>query len=147
MRKYFNIENTNSSVLEVSLSNILECCSLEKYYWSLLWIEGSGRSSSVSMPTFEKAVNKSETGMAVDLDRLIRLDLEIDDLQGIVVIGDLDKSKLRRYSDDEIMYDSCSIAIQLVDSSYWEISSDNPEFNNCLNSIFFKEINEVEKLP
>ena len=147
MRKYFNIENTNSNVLEVSLGNILECCSLDKYYWSLLWIEGSGRSSSVSMPTFEKAVNKSETGMAIDIDRLRHLDSEIDDLQSILVIGDLEKSKLRRYSNDEIMYDSCSITIQLIDSTCWEISSDNPKFNNCLNSIFFKEINEVEKLP
>jgi len=37
----------------------------------------------------------------------------------IVIIGCAEENSLRRYEDDQRMYENCDIVIEMLDSAYW----------------------------
>ena len=69
-----------------------------------------------------------------DWGKLIDLSDRFYQIIELLVIGDQDKSNLHRYSTDEEMYDKCSYVLELVDSSYWIVSTKNDSIGQRIKS-------------
>ena len=54
----------------------------------------------------------------------------------IIVIGSKDKDSLHRYDNDQEMYESCDIVIEMVDSNFWEVFSKDPSLIARLKAKF-----------
>lgn len=126
MKKTIEMHGDNSSVLSITLKNILDCIEHgEQYSWMLLWLEASGDLGEESIVDFEKKVNHSDIGYSISWSSLMELSNSFFQVIELLLIGDQDASRLKRYSNDEEMHFHCAFSIELVDSSYWIVHSDN----------------------
>ena len=140
MRRSITIKGIENSLLSVSLTDILELVNDGSVYkWKILWLEGTGVIKEGNIIDFEKKINNSESGYFIEFPELFQLSRDLDQILEVLLIASADIECLRRYESDKVMVESCSICIELVDSSYWEISSDDELFINSLNSLPNKE--------
>lgn len=110
-------------ILSVTLKDIL--LRIENpisYNWKVLWFEGIGQLDR-PIKEVEDIINHSVNGQSYSFQELIKLSDNLDQLLEIVIIGDRDINKLIRYNDDNEMYHKCEYVIELIDSSFWEITS------------------------
>ena len=59
---------------------------------------------------------------------LLDIAKKIDQLIELVLIGDEDENNLHKLEDDVSIKQQCLFFIELVDSSYWEISSKDKSY-------------------
>lgn len=124
MKKTIKIQKNNSSFLSVNLKDILvQIEKGEKYFWNILWIEATGKPENMNMLEFEEEVNNSENGYILSWDDLQKLSESLFQVINLLLIGDEKKENLKRYSSDGEMNLKCTFCIELVDSSYWEVNS------------------------
>lgn len=129
MRQDIIIKGDKSIVLSVSLFDILEQLDkAEAYFWKILWLEAKGELIKGNILELEEEINNSENGYIINFPELIKFAERIDQIIEIVIIGSANIDFLRRYEADEDMKDSCDYCIELVDSSYWLISSVDSKF-------------------
>jgi hypothetical protein len=122
------ISNTSDGILSVDLKDILQCINDgSKYHWSILWLEAIGKLEDVNVLSFEAEVKRAESGLVINWDDLLKISTRFNQIIEIILIGDLDPSKLRRYGNDDQMHEACDFTIELIDSSYWIINSKNEE--------------------
>lgn len=128
--KAITINGDDSEILSVELKDVLSCIDYcEKISWGLLWLCATANlDEGKSIVDLELEINKSKTATIVTWEELVRLSSQINQTIDIVVIGDKDLSNIRRYSTDEQMYNNCNYAIELIDSSYWIIHSNDDNF-------------------
>ena len=131
------IHGSSSNVLDVQLSDILRCIEGgDDYLWSLLWITAVGEKGDLSVLDFEKEVNRSAEGILYDWQSLNNLSGRFIQMIEMLVCGDKNKANLRRYAVDEHMFLTCRYVIELVDSSYWIVStSDEIATKNIQNEL------------
>ncbi|MVT12284.1 hypothetical protein [Chitinophaga tropicalis] len=121
--KTLMIKNTDSGILTIRLSDILNCINDgERYYWTILWIDAMGDPNGFYVLEFDEEINKSPDGYILDWEELIKLSRHPNQILDLLVIGDQEKSNLHRYSSDEEMNNKCKYVLELVDSSYWLVS-------------------------
>ncbi len=121
------LKGNNNETLSISLYDILIQIENFNYYkWKILWIEGI--SLQLNMLEFENIVNKSEDGLLVTPQELLDIAKKIDQLIELVLIGDEDENNLHKLEDDVSIKQQCLFFIELVDSSYWEISSKDKNY-------------------
>lgn len=121
------LKGNNNETLSISLYDILIQIENFNYYkWKILWIEGI--SLQLNMLEFENIVNKSEDGLLVTPQELLDIAKKIDQLIELVLIGDEDENNLHKLEDDVSIKQQCLFFIELVDSSYWEISSKDKSY-------------------
>jgi len=114
------------------------------FHWSILYLEAMGHlGEDRSMPVFENQIYNSERGLFILWDDLNLLSKEFYQIIDITIIGCKDKCALRRYKNDQEMYDSCDFVIEMIDSSYWEIFSKNEELIKRL-AVKFKKVEIIE---
>lgn len=140
--KGIRILDKEDNHVSVELKDILEEFDGSKLNWSILFFSGLGdlKKWNTTIPEFMKKSNESENGLYIswkDLNNLTVLFWEIID---IVIIGNEDIMGLRRYEDDETMYDSSDIVIVKFDSSYWEVFSKDPKLLQKLSMKFKKTL-------
>ncbi|WP_342330265.1 hypothetical protein [Pedobacter sp. FW305-3-2-15-E-R2A2] len=142
MTRSIKINGDDSSILSVSLTDILNCLEDgEKIEWGMLWLEAVGElDGERSIVDLEQEINKSEKATMMTWKELIELSSQI--IQGInlLIIGDRLRVKIKKYLTDKEMYSGCDYTIELIDSSYWIIHSKNETF---LENVF-KELKGVE---
>jgi hypothetical protein len=113
------IRGNNEPVLSVELKHILTKIQHgAKFKWSILWLDAIGDLGR-SMPAFEKEINNSPNGFLTGWDELLVLSVKLHQIIDMVLIGDTDEGKLKRYASDQEMYLACEYTIELIDSSYW----------------------------
>lgn len=118
------IHGNNSSILSVSLKDVLDCVSSKpELHWTILWFEGIGGFKEFSALEFERLIKNSSKGHSLQMEELYTLSDSLDQLLEIIVIGDRDESNLKRYDSDDDMIQNCDLVLELVDSSYWVIHS------------------------
>ncbi|MFI5344286.1 MAG: hypothetical protein ACHQUC_08710 [Chlamydiales bacterium] len=116
----------------------------ESFYWSILFLDAwYHEAEGNSIHVFDKDINESQSGFIMKWEELESFAPKLFNLLEIVVIGCKDESLLRRYDDDQEMYETSDIAIQLIDGWYWEVFSKDEDLIDCLASKY-KEINFIE---
>ncbi|WBM74098.1 hypothetical protein [Saprospira grandis] len=129
MQNTIKITSLNSTVLEIELLDILSNIDTpEKYKWSILWLEAMAKDEDFPMLDFEKKVNESKNGQFTSSQNLIELGEACTQIIEILLIADMDRNKLKRYESDSEMKKSCQYCIELIDSSFWEITSKDENF-------------------
>lgn len=128
--KTIKINGEDSSVLSVELKDVLNCIDQgEKSYWGLLWLDATViPSNEPSLVDIYREVNNSEVATVVAWEELIKLSSQINQTIDIVIIGDNDVANIIKYSTDEQMYNSCDYTLELIDSSYWIVHSNDDSF-------------------
>jgi hypothetical protein len=129
MRKEIIIKGENGTVLSVSLIDVLKQINKpEEITWKILWLEAVGKLREGVITDFEEAVNSSETGYMITFSELLYFAESIDQIYEILLIGSFDNAQLKRYESDREMKNACDYCIELIDSSFWEISSVDEKF-------------------
>lgn len=123
MSRIIKLNGDNSKILSVDLSDLLnQLINPKMLEWKILWIEVIGNSYPVNLLELESLVNESVSGYLIDWMSLQKLSKQLYQVIEIMLIGDEDINNLKRYEDIKKMRSTCSICIELIDSSYWEIS-------------------------
>lgn len=127
------LKGNDDNILTISLFDIVSLIpDIENYKWKFIWIEGC--SSTLNMLELEKSINESEDGLLIDSNELLKLSNLFDQLIEVVLIGSENENKLFKYEKDVIAKKECDFFIELIDSSYWEITSSNPDFISKIKS-------------
>ena len=123
--KIIKIEGDESFILSTKLEDVLGCIvDGDKYAWALLWLEATGElADNVSMLEFERKINEADYGKPMTWKELEELSTRFSQIINLLLIGDKQSSNIRRYASDDQMYLACSYIIELIDSSYWIIHS------------------------
>ncbi|WP_057937324.1 hypothetical protein [Algoriphagus resistens] len=128
------IHGNDDMVLSVSLFDILNCIENgQNLYWKILWLEAIGDLGDKTMLKFEREVNNSINGYEISWKKLINLSLKFSQVIEILIIADKDELKVKRYLNDDVMHKECTFTIELIDSSYWVVHSNNISLNPMLN--------------
>lgn len=142
-RGSLKISGNSSEVLSVNLYDILSCIKNdEKCNWSILWIEAVGEKSDNYVLQFEKEINDSDEILVLNSYDLLNLSKRFSQIIEILLIGDGDVDKLKRYPSDAEMYINCRYTIELIDSSYWIVNSYDHNFLNCIQ----KKLDGVQEI-
>ncbi len=130
--KTIKIHGQDKKLLDVSIHQILKNINNgEHFFWGLLWLKGIGE----NILKLEESINKNHNGYILSWVKLEEVLNNIDSIEEILLIGDVDKFKLKRYESDTEMRISCKYIIELVDSSYWLVSSMDSNFIEGVQSL------------
>ena len=143
--KGIRILDKKNRIVCVELPDILkEIHNGSSLHWSILYLCASGHlGEGKSIPEFEKQIYDSEKGFFIKWEDLNSLSNKFYEVIDIIIIGCTSKELLLRYENDQEMYETCDLVIEMVDSSYWEVFSKDEELINRLASKF-KEIEFLE---
>lgn len=134
--KGIKINGDDEDVLSVRLEDILNCFRNRRseVFWGVLWIDVTIKSGvNCNVLEFEEGVNKSEHGKLFSLDKILNLSGKIDQATELLVIGDRNVENIKKYKSDEMMRENCEYIIELVDSSFWLVHTNDDTF---IQSIF-----------
>ncbi|MBI5346279.1 MAG: hypothetical protein HZB76_03975 [Chlamydiae bacterium] len=132
------ILDKNNRIVSVELPDILkEIQNGDLFHWSILFLEATGHlGEGRSIPIFEKQIYDSEKGLFITWNELNLLSGKFHQVIDIILIGCKDKNLLRRYDNDQEMYETCDIVIEMFDSCYWEVFSKDKDLINRLAAKF-----------
>jgi len=138
--KGIQISDKKNNLVSVELPDILvEISEGNSLNWSILYLYAVGHLDlNQSMPNFEEQIRNSNKGFLISWDDLNKLSKQFWDLIDITIIGCKDKILIKRYENDEEMYQKCDIVIEMIDSGYWQIFSRDPKLINKLLKKFKK---------
>jgi hypothetical protein len=123
--------NKDEIYLSITLEDVINQLSgYESYKWCILWVEGVSR--NINIIELEREINDSKQGKEIFGKDLLPLFKKFDQVLELLLIGDEDENKLKRYEEHKEMKQECEFVIELVDSSYWEVTSKNVQFNDNL---------------
>ena len=131
-----DIQDEKCISLSCLLINILDS---EQLNWALLWFdvtpkENEGRAIS----ELTHKINHSENGLACDFTMLIKISEKIFQEIEILIIGCKDSNNLHRYKEDQEMYETCDIVMEMIDGGFWEVFSQNDVLIDHLSSQYKK---------
>lgn len=132
MQNHYNMSeiqlfgNPKDDILSIKLIDILHLVNNPKeIHWKICWIEGISI-KGFDMLAFETEVKK---GLKVSYDELIDLNKKIVQIYDLVLVGDRENTEGKNEKD-------CDYIIELIDSSFWEVTSKNEEFIDTLRQTF-----------
>lgn len=93
-------------------------------HWAILFIDAIGTKSveTFKFPDDKEKINKKIKPNIISWNELIKFSSNFDQIIEICIIGCYSITSVQRYGDDSDMKNSCDIVIEVVDSSYIEIS-------------------------
>nr|MBA2726545.1 hypothetical protein [Parachlamydiaceae bacterium] len=96
--------------------------------WSILFFNGTGKlQNGKSILLFETEINKLQKGLLINWKELNDLAKQFYDVYDILIVGFKKPDMIARYENDQEMYESCDIVIEMIDSGYWEVFSNDEE--------------------
>ncbi|MCD7931241.1 MAG: hypothetical protein LUH15_07665 [Tannerellaceae bacterium] len=132
------------SVLSVNFDDIVnQIPDIEIYKWKLVWIEGVNfkieelflSGGFKDMEEFSEAVENSPNGYLIKANKLIKLSKSFFQAYDLLLIGDKQEDSLdiplnsQGNIEEKELKNKVEFYIELVDTSYWEITSTNEIFN------------------
>ena len=138
MSKGIRISDKKNRIVSVELPEILnEINNGDQFVWSILYLQTTGDlGEGRSIPVFEKQIIEAKSGLVISWKELNELSQRFWDLMDIIIIGCKDRNLLRRYENDQKMYETCDIVIEMIDSGYWEVFSKDPSLIASLKAKF-----------
>lgn len=145
MTRGIRILDKKGRIVAVELPDILqEINDGNQLLWSILYLYTTGNlGEGKSIPEFEKQIRDSEKGYFISWKDLNDLSHKFWDLMDIIIIGCTEERLLKRYENDQEMYETCDIVIEMVDSGYWEVFSKDESLIQRL-ATKFKDIKFLE---
>ena len=124
-------------ILEIKLEEILTFfINKNSPHWNLLWLDGVGHSKEDNIMRLINNINKSEKGTIYKVDELIELSKKFFQELEVLIVGDKSFKKLKKYNSDKEMREECQYTVELVDGSYWDITSNDVDFLIYLKNNF-----------
>lgn len=122
----------------ISLSELLEnFLSGDQLNWALLWFDVTPKEKEGrQLSELQKIVQESNEGLPFTFESLTQLSRKIFQEIEILIIGCKNKENIHRYKNDQEMYESCDIVIEMIDGGYWEIFSKDPRIIKKLRERF-----------
>ena len=132
------ISDSRDNVLDVRLADILEEIQNGSLMsWCILFLDGMPNpGEGKSLADLQNKINKSENGLHVTWNDIRFIEKKFFQIYETVISGCGDDKFLHRYKDDQLMYQSCDIVIDLVDCAFWEVYSKDPKLIDRLKSKF-----------
>lgn len=139
---------SSNNVVSVELSDILkEIIDGNSLCWSILYIDAlerlGGIRGSLTYEVLERECNQSEKGFSINWSDLNELSKEFNQIIDIILVGCRDINLIKRYEVDQEMYESCDIYIEMHDSCFWEVFSNDESLINRLVAKF-KDVISLE---
>jgi len=120
--KAVKIYGVEKEVLSVGLNDLLTLFNKkDQLYWCMLFVEAVGKFREIDILEFEKMVYEAKDGLQMSFYDLKMFASEAEQLLNVVLIGNEETKRNKRYKNDDDMYGACDFTIELVDSSYWLI--------------------------
>lgn len=143
--KGIRIKEKEKGIIVVKLYDILEeIHNGNLLSWSILEINGVGYlDERQSYTDLVNKVKNSKNGLFVSWDELNALSRNFHQIIWLSIIGSKDDKHLHHYKIDEEMYETCDIVIEMIDSFYWEVFSNDEHLINRL-AAKFKDIKFLE---
>jgi hypothetical protein len=111
--------------------------------WNVLWFDVTPIEKEGKLLTeVQKKIKESKEGISYTFESLSELSKKIFQEIEVLVIGSKNRENTHRYKDDQEMYESCDIVIEMIDGSFWEIFSKDPDWIEQLT----KKYREIEIL-
>jgi len=145
MKKKLRIKGNEDSVLSVVLTDIIGLIDKpQQYNWNILWLQAIGELKEGSLLKLEKQINTSKSGHFISFENLMELSKSLTQIIEVLLIGDRKIDNLKRYVNNAEMYSVCDFCIELIDSSYWEITSnDEKSINTIQENLHGIEVLEI----
>lgn len=116
------IHGANTSVLEVSLKEILDCCCFrDQLHWSIQAIEAYDSIGQDAAAQWEKRVYSAENALIVNEEQLAAISEDVHQIINLNIIADFKVKHLKAYDSQMEMMAKCFYVIRLIDSSFWEV--------------------------
>ncbi len=138
--KGIRILDTIDRVVSVELLDILEeIPNGSQLHWSIQFIEATGDFGDEKLTSLsENQVREGEHGYDLTWKSLNKLAKKFDQVIDILIIGCRNMKLLVRYENDEEMYETCDIVIEMIDSSFWQVFSKDTSLIERLAAKFKK---------
>jgi hypothetical protein len=139
------ILDSKDNIVSVKLHDILEEIPYEdSLKWSILYLTITLKPNSKNNDLkLEEKINNSKNGYPISWLQLNELSKIIHQEIELIVIASKEKQNLRRYKNDQEMYETCDIVIEMFDSCFWEVfSKDKTLIDNLAKK--FKETKLLE---
>lgn len=115
----------------------------DQFKWSLLWFDVTPiKNEGIFITELTKKINKSEKGINYNFASLLEISKKVFQEIEVLIIGCKIEENLHRYKEDQKMYETCDIVIEMIDGGFWEIFSKNETLINQLT----KKYKDVEIL-
>lgn len=139
------ISDDTDGVVSVELPDILkEIRDGHAFYWLILFLEGPIKPDSDKFVIdFMCNIDNAIDGLYVNWGELNLLSKSLYQIIDSIIIGSKNKNLLNRYENHQDMYETCDIVINMFDSSYWEVFSNNEDLINRL-AIKFNDVKFLE---
>jgi hypothetical protein len=136
------ISKTINGLLAASLLDVLSCIyNGEVLFWKILWIYATGKPIRMTMLEYENEINNAQNGRQISWQELQSLAKNMSQCMEILLIGDENLAKLKKYNTDYEMIKACKFTILLDDSTFWIINTNEP---NTIKLLKTKLKGEVE---
>lgn len=123
------ISDTKNNVLDVKISDILkEILNGPDLNWCILFIDGTPAPDKEDIVHDHiNKVNKSKDGFTTNWKDLCLIGNEFHQIYETTILASKNRNFLHRYNNDEQMYQSCDIVIELIDCAFWQVFSKKSE--------------------
>ena len=134
MQNMYILNNQDRSILEKVILYYSKITSSSK--WAILYLHAFGNLTKNTMLEFEDEVNNRKNPEILSHSKLTEILNQIEVINEILIIADHNTQKIRRFSSDNDMYNECDLTIELCDSTYWQVSSNNTDLLDFLKKEF-----------
>jgi hypothetical protein len=74
--------------------------------------------------------------LSISWDEVCKIDEWVFQFIDLIIIGDRNIENLKRYEDEDEIIENCQYLLELVDNTFWEISSKDLEFLNRVKKAY-----------
>lgn len=139
MAHMIEISDSQNGLLTVTLPMILSEIGAEStnLTWSLLYLSATGNlGKDKSIVDFEDNISNSPNGFCLEWKELNNLAGKFDQIFDILIIGADSKDAIQKYANDDDLYLNYPVVLDLFDSAYWRIYSEDETFIERLTDKF-----------
>lgn len=111
--RILDVKNAKCIPLSELLMNIPDP---DQYKWLLLWFDVTPmKNEGLFISELIKKVNCSEQGIPCNFTSLVEISEKIFQEIEVLIIGSKMEENLHRYKEDQEMYETCDIVIEMID--------------------------------
>jgi hypothetical protein len=138
------IFDKKNEVEPVDFSDVFAVINIQSFYWRIFYLEAEGSlGKEDSIFQLEKQINESEKGFSIQVEGIDSFMKQFQKIINLTLIAERDSSSIKRYENDQKMYEAFEIVVQMINNSYWKIFSKDEKIIDSLANKF-KDINFVE---